>query len=97
MEQRGRLSQVIDDDDRYAEIGRQVPQQAYVCLEASSGAADANQWEILIHFNRFSARQQFAPADAFRQGRSYHSNRRVSAWHRPGPPAWLIVSDAIGL
>lgn len=58
VKESGRGSQVIDDDDRNGEIGRQIPQSAYVCVESSGGATDANQRKVMIHFHPFLASQK---------------------------------------
>jgi hypothetical protein len=56
----GRMSQVIDDHDRDAEIGWKVPQQACVRVEAPGGATYANQRKALIHFCLILGSEQIA-------------------------------------
>ena len=46
MKEGGNGPEVINDDDGHAHIGRQMPEQAGVGIEAPSRAADANDGKV---------------------------------------------------
>lgn len=49
MEQGVHDPEVVDDDNRGAEVGRQVAQQVRVGVEAPGRAADADHREVVDH------------------------------------------------
>lgn len=68
MEKSGRFSEVIHDHDRRAEVGWQISEQAFVCVETAGGAAYANEGEVVTHSTpagaafKFSAPRNKVPA-----------------------------------
>jgi hypothetical protein len=55
MQEGGRRSKVIDDNDGRAEIGWQMPEQARIGVESAGGTTYADQRKVLRQFIRFFA------------------------------------------